>query len=93
MHSLDKMFEDLLMGVLREKPSDPLQFIIDTLSLGPEHAAQASDTAMCNSSAVCWARSLSAANQCLACSTRHDPAHGMLVAEPGWLATADRAPG
>lgn len=39
-HSLDKLFEGLLMGVLREKPSDPLQFIIDTLSLGPENAAQ-----------------------------------------------------
>jgi hypothetical protein len=45
-HSLDKLFEGLLLGVLREKPSDPLQFIIDTLSLGPEHAAQASDAVM-----------------------------------------------
>jgi hypothetical protein len=42
-HSLDKLFEQLLVDVLREKPVDPLQFIIDSLSLGVEHAAQASD--------------------------------------------------
>lgn len=41
-HSLDKLFTDLLADVLRQKPADPLQFIIDSLSLGPEHAAQAS---------------------------------------------------
>lgn len=53
-HSLDKLFEGLLVDVLREKPADPLQFIIDSLSLGPEHAAQASHQpcvcALCGSS-------------------------------------------
>lgn len=39
-HSLDKLFETLLLEVLKEKPADPLQYIIDSLSLGPEHAAQ-----------------------------------------------------
>lgn len=41
-HSLDKLLGGLLTDLLREKPADPLQFIIDSLSLGPEHAAQVS---------------------------------------------------
>lgn len=40
-HSLDKLFETLLTDLLKKKPADPLQFIIDSLSMGPEHAAQA----------------------------------------------------
>jgi hypothetical protein len=47
-HSLDKLFEALLMDLLKEKPADPLQFIIDSLSMGPEHAAQASAFGPCS---------------------------------------------
>lgn len=40
-HSLDKLFEGLLVNVLRDKPADPLQYIIDSLSLGQDQATQA----------------------------------------------------
>jgi hypothetical protein len=39
-HCLGELFGSLLLSVLKDKPADPLQFIIDTLSLGPELAAQ-----------------------------------------------------
>lgn len=41
-HQLDRLFGDLLGDILRQKPHDPLQFIIDSVVLGPQHAAQVS---------------------------------------------------
>jgi len=39
-HSLDQLFAGLLKDVLTSKPADPLQYIIDSLSLGPDLATQ-----------------------------------------------------
>lgn len=39
-HSLDQLFAGLLRDVLTSKPAEPLQYIIDSLSLGPDLAAQ-----------------------------------------------------
>jgi hypothetical protein len=39
-HSLDKLFSGLMLQLLMQKPADPLQFVIDTLSLSPQEAAQ-----------------------------------------------------
>jgi hypothetical protein len=39
-HQLDKLLGGLMSDILQHKPQDPLQFIIDSLTLGPEHAMQ-----------------------------------------------------
>lgn len=53
-HQLDKLFGGLLTELLKQRPADPLTFMIDTLALGPEHAAQVcrSSTTVC-----CWCSS------------------------------------
>lgn len=45
-HSLDQLFAGLLKDVLTSKPADPLQYIIDSLSLGPDLATQDADTGL-----------------------------------------------
>lgn len=39
-HQLDKLLGGLMSDILKYKPQDPLQFIIDSITLGPEHAMQ-----------------------------------------------------
>jgi hypothetical protein len=39
-HQLDKLLGGLMSDILKHKPQDPLQFIIDSITLGPEHAMQ-----------------------------------------------------
>jgi hypothetical protein len=69
-HSLEKLFESLLTDLLKEKPPDPLQFIIDSLSMGPEHAAQAS-----------WQCTWSLQHHWLSGRTHADK-HGVIVCQP-----------
>jgi hypothetical protein len=46
-HSLDKLLGGLMTDILKQKPADPLQFIIDTLTLSPEQAAQVCAAVVC----------------------------------------------
>jgi hypothetical protein len=39
-HQLDKLLGGLMSDILKHKPQDPLQFIIDSITLGPDHAMQ-----------------------------------------------------
>ncbi len=39
-HRLDALMGTLLEGLLRQQPRDPLQYMIDTLTLGSEAAQQ-----------------------------------------------------
>jgi hypothetical protein len=39
-HQLDKLLGGLMSDILKHKPQDPLQYIIDSITLGPEHAMQ-----------------------------------------------------
>eukprot|EP00879_Flechtneria_rotunda_P007847 GHRR01008223.1.p1 GENE.GHRR01008223.1~~GHRR01008223.1.p1 ORF type:complete len:164 (+),score=42.34 GHRR01008223.1:222-713(+) len=45
-HQLDKLLCSLLAGILKQKPQDCLQFIIDSITLGPEQAQQDSETGL-----------------------------------------------
>lgn len=44
-HKLDALFSDLLAALLKQKPRDPLQYVIDALALGPQHAQQVRNVA------------------------------------------------
>lgn len=39
-HQLDKLLGGLMTDILKHKPQDPIQFIIDTITLGAELAMQ-----------------------------------------------------
>ncbi|WIA09033.1 hypothetical protein OEZ85_008447 [Tetradesmus obliquus] len=45
-HQLDKLLGGLMSDILKHKPQDPLQFIIDSITLGPEHAMQDVETGL-----------------------------------------------
>ena len=39
-HNINALFNGLLQELLKQKPKDPIQFMIDTITIGPEEAVQ-----------------------------------------------------
>ena len=39
-HRVGQLFSGLMMDITRQMPADPIQFMIDSLTLGPEQAVQ-----------------------------------------------------
>ncbi|KAG2501852.1 hypothetical protein HYH03_000350 [Edaphochlamys debaryana] len=45
-HKLDALFGEILQGLVQEMPSDPVQFIIDSVQYGAEQAKQDPETSL-----------------------------------------------
>ncbi|KAI8476446.1 MAG: hypothetical protein J3K34DRAFT_510027 [Monoraphidium minutum] len=45
-HGIGQLFNGIVLDIARQAPADPLQFMIDTLTLGPELAMQSAETGL-----------------------------------------------